>query len=44
MQWGAEADYPGDNWEYHLKPFRAAVNCGVRWVGSDQRTDTCPRY
>lgn len=30
MQWGAEADYPGDNWEYHLKPFRAAVNAGVR--------------
>lgn len=32
MAWGAEQDYPGDQFEYHLKPFRAAVDSGVRQV------------
>jgi beta-glucosidase len=32
MAWGAEQDYPGDNFEYHLKPFRAAVDAGIRTV------------
>ncbi|RSH77593.1 uncharacterized protein EHS24_003153 [Apiotrichum porosum] len=30
--WGTEQVYPGDQWEYHLKPFRAAVAEGVRYV------------
>lgn len=30
--WGAEQVYPGDGWEYHLKPFRAAVDAGVNVV------------
>lgn len=32
MPWGQEQDYPGDQFEYHLKPFRAAVDAGVRAV------------
>lgn len=32
MPWGQEQDYPGDNFEYHLKPFRLAVDAGVRQV------------
>jgi beta-glucosidase len=30
MPWGMEQDYPGDNMEYHIKPFRSAVQAGVR--------------
>lgn len=30
--WGVEQDYPGDNFDYHLQPFRAAVDAGVRAV------------
>lgn len=30
--YGAEQIYPGDGWEYHLKPFRAAVKAGVKVV------------
>lgn len=32
MPWGAEQDYPGDQFDYHLMPFRAAVDSGVRQV------------
>ncbi|MEV6348759.1 glycoside hydrolase family 3 N-terminal domain-containing protein [Actinoplanes sp. NPDC051851] len=30
--WGREQVYPGDNFEYHLKPFRAALAAGARQI------------
>jgi beta-glucosidase len=30
--WGREQIYPGDNAEYHLRPFRAALNAGAAEV------------
>ncbi|KAJ5506351.1 Glycoside hydrolase superfamily [Penicillium expansum] len=30
--YGREQIYPGDNWEYHLRPFRAAIEAGTAQI------------
>lgn len=30
--YGREQIYPGDNWEYHLRPFRAAIQAGTAQI------------
>ncbi|KAL1407869.1 hypothetical protein Q8F55_007305 [Vanrija albida] len=32
FRWGTDQIYPGDQWEYHLRPFRAAVAEGTRYM------------
>jgi beta-glucosidase len=32
FQWGQEQRYPGGQWQTHLKPFRAAVAEGTRYI------------
>lgn len=32
FKWGKDQVYPGDQWDYHLKPFRAAVAEGTRYM------------
>ncbi|KGO72155.1 Glycoside hydrolase, superfamily [Penicillium italicum] len=32
FSYGREQIYPGDNWEYHLRPFRAAIQAGTAQI------------
>ncbi|EKV12480.1 Glycoside hydrolase, family 3, C-terminal [Penicillium digitatum] len=32
FSYGREQIYPGDNWEYHLRPFKAAIDAGTAQI------------